>query len=334
MSRKANIALIGCGGWSRNVNQKAIARCDNLRVVACYDTDAHQARQAAERFDARTCRDYEQVLDCDDVQAVVLMTPNSLHREQAQAAFAAGKHVFVEKPIANTTSDGLAIVAAARRAGRILMVGHNTRRREGLRIAQAWVAEGRIGQVIGCHGLFSGDTGLSMGEQVWRADPEQCPGLPLMQLGIHVIDVMNMLLGTPRQVAAFHRRAVLERNNDCTVTIIAYDAPLTATLASHYVVQPAVNNLTIMGTQGVIEATRHHRHVVLRDPEDNVIETRRIAGENSYLDEFCALGEALLNGQPVETDGMVGVYALAVVEASVLSAREGRMVNIEELVTF
>ena len=333
MTQKAGIALIGCGGWSRNVNQKAIARCDNLRVVACYDTDAREARQAAERFDARFCRDYTELLAIENIEAVVLMTPNNLHREQAEAALAAGKHVFVEKPIANTTSDGLAIVAAARRAGRILMVGHNTRRREGIRLAQQWINEGRVGKLIGCVGHFSGYTGLSMGEKVWRADPEQCPGLPLMQLGIHVVDVMNMMLGKPRQVAAFHRRAVLQRNDDCTVSIIAYDEPLTATLASHYVVEPAVNSLTIMGTQGVIEATRHHRHIVLRDPEDKVVETRRIADENSYVDEFRVLGDAILNGQPVETDGMVGVYALAVVEASVLSAREGRMVNIEELVT-
>jgi len=333
MTQKAGIALIGCGGWSRNVNQKAIARCDNLRVVACYDVEADQSRQAAERFKARFCRDYDELLAIDDVQAVVLMTPNILHREQTEAALAAGKHVFVEKPIANTTADALAMVAAAERAGRILMVGHNTRRRTGVRLAQQWVNEGRVGKVIGCAGHFSGYVGLAMGEKVWRADPEQCPGLPLMQLGIHVVDVMNMLLGTPREVAAFHRRAVLQRNDDCTVSIIAYDEPLTATLASHYVVEPAVNSLTIMGTEGVIEATRHHRHIVLRNPEDKVIESRKIAGENSYVDEFRALGDAILAGGPVETDGMVGVYALAVVEASVLSAREGRMVNIEELVT-
>lgn len=334
MTEKVGIALIGCGGFSRGRVQPALESGGLLQPVACYDIDGQAMRRAAERFGARPCDSFGEAVETDGVEAVLLITPNHLHREQTEAALAAGKHVFVEKPIANTTFDALAMVAAAERAKRILMVGHNTRRRCGIRLAQQWINEGRLGKLIGCAGHFSGDAGLSMGEKVWRADPDRCPGLPLMQLGIHVIDVMNMLLGKPRRVAAFHRRAVLQRNNDCTVSIIAYDEPLTATLASHYVVQPAINELTIMGTEGVIEVTRRHRQVVLRDPQDNVIESREMADENSYVDEFRALADAITSGAAVETDGLVGLYALAVVEASIISARENRMVNIEELVTF
>ncbi|MBN2582022.1 MAG: Gfo/Idh/MocA family oxidoreductase, partial [Planctomycetes bacterium] len=276
MPEQARIALVGCGGWSRNVNQKAIARCDNLRVVACYDVDADEARQSAEAFDARACASYEDVLATDEVQAVLLMTPNDLHRSQLEAAFAAGKDVFVEKPIANTTADGLAMVRAAEASGRLLMVGHNTRRKDAMRMAQRWVAEGRIGRLLGCDAQFSGGTGLTMGEKVWRADPDRCPGLPLIQLGIHIIDVMNMLMGTPRQVAAIHRRAFLERNNDCTVSIIAYDEPLTATLTSHYVVDPAINSMRVMGTAGIIEITHHHHRIALLGSESKVIESHVI----------------------------------------------------------
>ncbi|NIA21964.1 MAG: Gfo/Idh/MocA family oxidoreductase [Anaerolineaceae bacterium] len=331
MTEKVRIALIGCGGFSRRCVQPAIEAGGLLQPVVCYDVDARAAGQAAERFGARPCDSFGEALESDGVEAVLLITPNHLHREQTEAALAAGKHVFVEKPIANTTADALAMVAAAERAGRILMVGHNTRRRAGIRLAQQWVNEGRVGQLVGCAGQFSGDTGLSMGEEVWRADPDRCPGLPLMQLGIHLIDVMNMLLGRPRRVAAFHRRAVLRRNDDCTVSIIAYDEPLTATLASHYVVQPAINELTIMGTEGVIEVTRRHRHVVLLDSKDNVIESREIADETSYANEFRAFGDAITSGAAVETDGMVGLYALAVVEASIISAREDRLVGIDAL---
>ena len=332
MADQARIALVGCGGWSRNVNQKAIARCDNLRVVACCDVDAAEARQSAEQFGARCCDTYDDVLACDDVQAVVLMTPNDLHRAQLEAAVAAGKHVFVEKPIANTTADGLAMVRAADRARRLLMVGHNTRRRAGLRMAQQWIAQGRIGRLIGCDAQFSGGTGLAMGEAVWRADPARCPGLPLIQLGIHIVDVMNMLMGTPRRVAAFHRRAVLQRNDDCTVSIIAYDEPLTATLTSHYVVDPALNAMHLMGTEGRIELTRHHHQAELLGPRSQVLEPHTFDDENSYVDEFRVFGDAILRGEPVETDGLGGVMALAVVEASILSAREGRFVGIDELV--
>jgi predicted dehydrogenase len=245
---------------------------------------------------------------------------------------AAGKDVFVEKPIANSAADGLAMVRAAQKAGRLLMVGHNTRRRTAIRTAKQWIAEGRIGRLLGCDAQFSGGTGLTMGENVWRADPVRCPGLPLIQLGIHIVDVMNMLMGTPRQVAAFHRRAFLRRNNDCTVSIIAYDEPLTATLTSHYVVDPAINAMHLMGTHGRIEITHGHHRIALLGPEGKLRDAHEFDEENSYVEEFRVFGDALLRGEPVETDGLGGVMALAVVEASILSAREGRFVRIEELV--
>ena len=121
MKDKIKIAMVGCGGFAKSQSQKAIEQCGQYQVVACYDVNVAEAETAARRFGARVCDSLEQVL-------------NDVHRSQTEASLSAGKHVFVEKPIANAVADGIAMTHAARAARRVLMVGHNTRRKKAPRL--------------------------------------------------------------------------------------------------------------------------------------------------------------------------------------------------------
>ena len=151
-----------------------------------------------------------------------------------------------------------------------------------------------------------------------------------MQLGIHGIDVANMFFGVPRSVAAFHRKALLPRNADCTVSIIAYNEPVTVTLTSHYTV-PLTIWIRILGTEGTVEMRDYYRKmVIIRRGED--IEEVDYPEDLSTLDELYAFARAVRGEEEVETGGREGVYALAVVEASVLSAKEKRFVDISEII--
>jgi len=337
IKEKVRIGLVGCRGWSKMITQPAIRTCSDvveLVAVTSRPENPEPAREVAEAFGCRFYPSIDELLEDDAVEAVIMITPNTVHREQTLKCLDAGKHVFIEKPIANTVEDGIAMTRAAEEAaktlGLVMQVGHNTRQRRAAKLAMAYAREGRIGTVIGAEVQYCHDGASRLPADAWRQDPAQAPGLPLVQLGIHGIDVVNMFFGVPRTVASFHRRAVLPRNMDCTASIIAYDPPLTVTLSSNYCV-PLTIWFRLLGTGGTIEARDFYRKFIcLRNGED--IEEIDFPEDLSTEAELRAFARSIRLGEPVETGGREGVYALAVVEASILSAQENRFIDIQEIV--
>jgi predicted dehydrogenase len=330
MDEKVRAALIGCGGFSQTHTQAAIERTGRFQIVSCHDPDREAAEASARRWGARACASFEDALAADGVEAALLLTPNHLHRPQAEAALAAGKHVFVEKPMANTVADAMAMVRAAEAAGKILAVGHQTRRGRAFRLAAEAVRSGRLGRIVGAEAHFSHGGGKTLRPGAWRGDPARCPGLPLNVIGVHLADILNLLLGRPREVFAMHRRALVPANNDCTTTLIAYEDPVVATLVSHYCT-PQVHWLRVSGTDAVLEVLEGGTHFVLfRDKFE--IQREMITHGANLEEEFDELARAIREGGPVETDGRAALWVVAIVEASVRSAREGRIVRIDELV--
>ncbi|MBN2582021.1 MAG: Gfo/Idh/MocA family oxidoreductase [Planctomycetes bacterium] len=332
MSRKVRLGLVGCRGWSRSITQPAIRQCKDVELVAVANRPENQqpARDVAEAFGATFFPSIEELVRCDEVEAVVMITPNEVHREQTELCLAAGKHVFIEKPIANTVEDGMAMARAAEASGLVMQVGHNTRQRRAAKHALRLMKEGAIGQVIGAEFQYCHNGAARLAPDAWRQDPAKAPGLPLVQLGIHGIDVMNMFFGRPRTVASFHRKAVLPRNLDCTASIVAYDDPITVTLSSNYVV-PLTIWFRCLGTEGTIEAQDFYRKMVIKRMGRDTEEVD-YPEDLSTVTEMTAFAKAVRGEIPVETDGRAGVYALAVVEASIKSAQENRFIEIDEII--
>jgi predicted dehydrogenase len=309
---------------------------DEVTLVAVANRPANPqpARDVAEHFGARFCESIDDLLKVDEVEAVVMITPNTVHEEQTLKCFDAGKHVFIEKPIANTVAEGVRMARAAdeakRAKGLLTQVGHNTRQRRAPKLALEYANAGKIGKVIGAEFQYCHNGAARLPADAWRQDPAQAPGLPLVQLGIHAIDVANMFFGVPRTVAAMHRKAVLERNMDCTSNIIAYDDPITVTLSSNYCV-PLTIWFRILGTEGTLEARDFYRKFIYR-PLGADIEEIDFPKDLSTVTELRKFARAIRGLEDVETTAREGVHALAVVEASIVSAREKRFVDIKELV--
>lgn len=324
------LALLGCGGFSAKSMQPGIEATGLFQVVTCYDPVTDAAEATAKRFGARACPSFLEAVTAEGVEAVAVMGPNDVHREQVLAALAAGRHVFVEKPMANTVADGLAMVRAAEAAGRVFMVGHLTRRYPPFRKVRDLIRAGRLGRVLSAEAQFSSYSGLGLTPQAWRANPVRCPGLPLNVIGCHLTDVLNMLFGRPRIVAAMHRRALLPTNDDVTATLIGYDSPVVATLLSHYS-SPVVHELRVIGTEGIATVLNHGLTLTFRQRLDKDEERQDFPERRALAEEWEEFAGAVRHGGPVETDGRGGVYAVAVTEASVISARENRFVPLGEL---
>ncbi|WP_153395188.1 Gfo/Idh/MocA family protein [Ornithinicoccus halotolerans] len=170
------------------------------RVLVGRDA-ARVADSAAQLGWEEAATDWRAVLDRRDVDVVDVCTPGHLHAEVAVAALEAGKHVIVEKPLANTVAEAERMLAAARRArtdGVRAMVGFNYRRVPALALARELVREGRLGTVRQVRVSYLQDWLVDPGAPMtWRLRRERAGSGALGDLGSHAVDQVHALLGEP-----------------------------------------------------------------------------------------------------------------------------------------
>src|SRR5258706_11674776 len=122
------VACIGMGWWS-DVLADAIVRSGKVRIAACYTRSEPKREAFAAKYGCTAAPSYEAVLQDRGIDAIINTTPNNVHLETTRLAAAAGKHVFLDKPIANSVAEGLAITEACRSAGVVLAIGYPSRPR-------------------------------------------------------------------------------------------------------------------------------------------------------------------------------------------------------------
>lgn len=142
-------AVVGCGYWGKNLVRNFAALSD-LRVC-CDASPAIRERIASEYPQVRVVERYEDVLSDPDVDAVVLATPARFHAEMAIQAMDAGKHVFVEKPLALSVADAERVVERAEATGRIAMVGHLLEYHPAVEYLKTLITTGELGEVYYCY---------------------------------------------------------------------------------------------------------------------------------------------------------------------------------------
>lgn len=205
------LAIVGAGfmGSAHAANYASLG--DRVRVKSVVGLSPERAAQVARTVDASSGVDLAAVLGDPEIDAVDICLPTPLHREAAEQAFAAGKDVFLEKPLALTAEDAEAIVAAAAHSGRIFMVGLV------LRFWPEYVALHRLverGDLGRPKAVFAQRLSPPADWADWLRDRAQSGGTAI-DLMIHDFDQMNALLGTPRSVYASepepgHVHAVVE----------------------------------------------------------------------------------------------------------------------------
>ena len=194
------LAVLG-HGFISDLHTRA-AREVGAEVVVVAGRDAQRAAAFAARHDiARATDDWLAAVTADDVDAVVIGTPNALHHPQALAAIAAGRHVLVDKPMATTVDEAIDIRDTAAAAGVVVCVGHMWRYRDEVVALRDRIAAGDLGGIVRTrgYGIHAG-----WGPSGWFTDPALSGGGALIDMGIHAIDTARFLLGDPvaRRVVA------------------------------------------------------------------------------------------------------------------------------------
>ena len=191
------VGVIGTGAISQVVHVPIFAEREDVELVAMADSDPHKAETLSRRFGVPLVMDADELIGFDELDAVVLCTPNGYHEEQAIAALEAGKHVLVERPVALTAAGASRVVEVAERAARVLAVGMPHRFRPEVVALRSFVAGGELGGVSAVRGSWMTRPTPAM-RSSWRQDPDVAGGGALMDLGIAALDLCLWVIGYPQ----------------------------------------------------------------------------------------------------------------------------------------
>lgn len=197
--KQIRIGVIGCGiaQW----HLEGFATEPRAKVVAIAGLDTDRCVQLAKKFDIpHIYSDYHELLANPDIDAVSVAVPNNLHHPIAMAAFQAGKHVLMEKPLARNAVEGAEMVAAAKAAGLNLSIIFNRRSRTDMRILEKHIADGGLGKIYHAKAFWLRRSRIP-GLGGWFTKKELAGGGPLIDLGVHVLDMALYLMGNPKVLA-------------------------------------------------------------------------------------------------------------------------------------
>ncbi len=185
-----NVGLIGCGRIAQLVHLQLLQRLPGVTLAALAEADPARRAEAAHRApQARPFEDGAALIASGAVEAVVICLPSHLHAAAAEAALAAGRHVYLEKPLASTLADGQRVVAAWRAAGRVGMVGYNYRFHALYQALRREVQSGALGPLIAARTQFSTPARTL---PAWKQQRATGGGV-LLDLGSHHLDLVRYL---------------------------------------------------------------------------------------------------------------------------------------------
>jgi predicted dehydrogenase len=207
-----HFAIVGCGGITLQNHLPGLALCQDVRVTALCDTDAATLERARQQTGVTiTSTRYEEIVQRDDVHAVIIATPNCIHAPIARRAIAAGKHVLCEKPLAMDYDEAKAMADAANQAGVRHMTAFTYRFVPAMRYLAHCVRRGDLGQPWHFRSCRLQDWGTrSLG---WRQVKKLAGSGELGDMLSHRIDFAHLLIGNVSRLVAHTRQVVPTRQN-------------------------------------------------------------------------------------------------------------------------
>ncbi len=324
------VASIGIGWWS-GVLADAARRSGKLKIVACYSRSAEKRQSFASKYGCRAVASYDAVLADPEIEAIINTTPNEAHRPTTCAAAAAGKHVFLDKPIANSIVDGRAITEACRTAGVILALGYQRRRESHFRWVKQQIDAGLFGKLVNAEANISRDRLGKIDLASWRYQAAGMPGGVMLQIGIHYTDVFEYLLGPIERVWAQSARLVLPGDNpDVASLILQHQGGALSTLNASYASASEYYLMNIYGKDATAFYDLHGGLRLLKRGESQP--TPVASGRNDTLVEQLEEFAAAVRGQgSIEVGGDYATRSLAVIRAGILSVQQGRQIEVAEV---
>ncbi|HEY7751220.1 MAG TPA: Gfo/Idh/MocA family oxidoreductase, partial [Ignavibacteriaceae bacterium] len=220
---KTKVAVIGLGSVAQMVHLPNLIKIKNADLVSVAEIKANRLSTIAEKFKIKeTYKDYKELLSKSDVEAVIITTPTGSHKEIAVDCLNAAKHVLVEKPLARNYTEGKAIVDAAAKNEKKLMVGMNLRYRPDSMLIRTLINSGEIGKPFY---IKSGWIRRQSSSENWFTRREEAGGGVILDLGVNLLDLVLWLLDYPevKSVSTINYFQSAKKLEDTSVSFIRCD---------------------------------------------------------------------------------------------------------------
>jgi len=329
-NNKVRVAVLGMGWWS-DVLADGILRGNDLEIAACFTRSADKRAAFADKYNCHAAATYEEILGDSSIAAIINTTPNNVHLETTILAAEAGKHVFLDKPIANTVREGMEIAEVCKKAGVILSLGYQRRRQGHFRWIKKQIDDGNFGKLVQAEANISRDRLGKFDLTSWRYQAAGMPGGVMLQIGIHYVDVLEYLMGNVVRVMGRSNQLVLPGDNpDIANLILEHENGAISNLTASYASASEYYMMNIYGKEmsAYYDLFGGLRYLKRHEDKSHPVEVEKVDDIRAELDEFAT---CIRSGKEPETDGFWAARNLAVIKAGVRSAKEGRMVEVTEI---
>ncbi len=343
------IGIIGCGKITQVRHAPEYRENPNCELTAYFDGIPERAQALAKEYGGKAYGSVEELLE-SGVDAVSVCVANVDHASVTIKALDAGKHVLCEKPMATTLEDCEAMAAAAKRNGRLLMIGHNQRFALAHQKAREMVLAGEIGRPVSFHTTFGhpgpeGWTGLA---NSWFFDKKQAAFGALADLGVHKADIIHYLLNEPVTEVTAAVGTLDKKFPDGSPISVEDNALMVMRTKSGVLGQLHVswtfygqedNSTRIYGTEGTLRLyddpvysliLEKRNGEVLRYLLDLMASNKdQTTGARKNTGVINAFVESVLNGRTPPVDGEEALKAMRVIFAAVKSAKENKTIFVD-----
>jgi predicted dehydrogenase len=310
MSGQIGVAFVGAGTVAE-MHGRGIAAVPQARFIGAYDRDAAKATALAARFGGRVFDSIEQILSDRDVDAVHVLTPTAHHVHHAISSLRAGKHVLLEKPVAETQEEIAQLEAAAAQAGRVCMPAHNYIYAPSVRRAKRLIQSGKLGDIASLWILYN----IFHSEEIAARY-----GGVLREVCNHHAYSLLYLLGRPRRLMAItscmHYRQL--RCEDQAMIVCQMESGAIANLWSSFAASDPTGDpwtvvYKILGTNGAINYSWNEAQFT----DDGGPAWGMPCYEESFIEEISHfVNGCILSGQPPLSTLKDAADALSILQAS------------------
>lgn len=331
MDRKLGIAVIGLHmgyGHFKQANEHPQAQ-----LVAVCDSQQAEVDKVVGEFPVKLATtNYDDILKSPDVDIVSITTPDHYHLEQTIAAFEAGKHVLVEKPMARTVEECEAMVNAARKYGKKLMVAHVCRFYSFFADCKRWIDEGTLGEVFNIETSYIHNYESIPGWDGWRFDPEKRHFL--IGGGCHAIDLARWLGGDIDEVSCYsnHYNIPIQQYDDhWNLNVKFKSGAVGRIMASDGCQRPYNIDCQVWGSKGTVEGdnTSDTFKMCLRTIDRNKwLTLPKETMAKAIASEIGHFVDCVVNDTTPLIDGVDGAKTVATGWAAIESSKTGKPVKV------
>jgi predicted dehydrogenase len=334
------VAVIGAGPFGAK-RARSVAAHSPSRLVVVADCVRERAQALASECGCEVETDWQRAVERSDVDAVIVSTPTPVLAEISLFAIKCGKHTLTEKPFARTPEEARTLVEAAHAKGVHLKAGYNHRYHPAIRRAHELFTQGSIGRTILVRCIY-GHGGRPGYDREWRARADLSGGGVLMDQGVHLLDLLGWFAGDFQEVAAMISTAFWPMSpvEDNVCAVLRSNGGAVAELHASWTEWKNTFRFEVFGDHGYLRVTGLGASY---GPETLCVGVREKLGEvpreqsfvfagpdESLIREWEAFAGVVVNGDKVESDGLVALRTLLLAEAIYRAAKEGRTARLAE----